>query len=157
MPLLPATLASNLQGLTTVPMPTTAAAAAAQFAGAYHSYASAAVAGVVPVTLSPLQKEALAAAILPALAPATGNAATLAAAITAGVTAYWAAGIGTAVAGAVVVPPVGVTALPAALSAVFALNGQPASTACLAIATALHTCTLTTTATFPGATPVSLI
>lgn len=149
MALLSATLSTQLQN---IGFPSTHAAAGQAWADAYEAYAAAAQSPLGAVGSLAAAKATLAAVLGPAFASQTP--ATVLSGIANGLTAFWLTPpvvFAGAPPGAVTVVG-GTAALPAALSAVFANNiaskaSKPA--ACDAIATALHTFTLTVIVTHP--------
>ena len=121
-----------------------AAAAAQQMADLYEAYALDGMFGASTVSVLPVNKAALVAALVTGLAPAPAGVA-FATAWSNGLLAFWAANPVAGAQAGVTVPPTGAAAMLATLTAAFAAP-QSASSAAAALATALDTATKTTTA-----------
>lgn len=126
--------------------PATASDAATALADAYHAYAGGALFGASTPTLTTSMRDAYASTLLGAISdPLVGLPATLAAAWGAATVAYWTAVPVTGAQAGVTVPPT----VPAAagISATLANVANTESVAAAGIALALHTSTLSVTAT----------
>lgn len=147
MPLVPATLETELRSALSTPFPKSGALAADKLASAYDTYARGAVAGTYPFSPTGAEKGRFSGALAPVLSLVPNAGPAVAAGFVAAITAYW---TGATFTGGIPAPPTGAPALLPTLATLFSIPSNPKEIVVTGLAAALDACTRTVIVTVPA-------